>query len=87
MLVATVEVWPYGEEAAKDETCKVFIANVADLGFGHCEYRAMVRRDGDVPIRFTEDNSVLFKHSRKDGDTVCVMKAIEAIELSESELV
>jgi hypothetical protein len=82
MLVATIEVWPYGEEEAKYQTSRLFIANVKDLGFGQCMYRAHLRRDDDVPLRFTEDNSVEFQHSRKNGDTVCVQKAIEAIPTS-----
>jgi hypothetical protein len=87
MLVATIEIWPYGVEAQKYKTAKVFIANVEDLGFGHCGYRAQVRRDDDLfPFVFSEDNSVYFEHARQSGDLECVRRALAAIEEDADDL-
>lgn len=82
MLVATIEIWPFGNEGEKREVSRVFIANTLERDFdGAHLYRVRVIQDGhgDFPFRFTEKDAA-FYHHREDGAEVCVGKAIAAIE-------
>jgi len=80
MLVATIEIWPFGREEDKRDISRLFIANTLETNdVGEYKYKCRLIRNGDVPIHFTDDDA-WFWHQRDNGADVCVSLALQALE-------
>ena len=86
MLVATIEIWPYGNEDRARVISKVFIANTREKSTrdGSTKYTVQLRRDGEVTEADDLLSSAVFYHRRSQGAEECVRKALATLPREET---
>lgn len=83
MLVATIEIFPYGSKAGRRTISRLFIANMGRQcvnADGERLYRVIKMDDPDDDARATFDETTVgFYHARELGAEECVRAALEAL--------